>query len=78
MHLSDVSPLACVGGPDQGFKAQGFAVSGFAGFGLTHRVLPNLETEEIKPCGAINRVERMPDPRFTRLQSQRPPAEPEA
>lgn len=68
MHLSDVSLLACFGGPDQGFEAQWFALSGGAGFGLTHRVLPNLETEEIKPCGAIHRVERMPDPRFTGLQ----------
>jgi hypothetical protein len=42
MHLSDMSLLACFGGLDQGFEAQWFALSGCAGFGLTHRVLPNL------------------------------------
>jgi hypothetical protein len=67
MHLLDMSTLSCFRGPDQGFKAQGLTLSGFAGFGLTHRVLPNLETEEVEPCGAFNRVERMPDPRFARL-----------
>jgi hypothetical protein len=68
MHLPDMSTLSCFGGPDQSFKAQGVTLSGFAGFGLTYRVLPDLETEEIEPCGAFNRVERMPDPRFTGLQ----------
>jgi len=43
MHLLDMSTLSCFGGPDQGFKAQRLALSGFAGFGLTHRVLPNLD-----------------------------------
>jgi hypothetical protein len=61
--------LSGLRGLDEGGKAQRFASSGFPGFRLTNRVLPNLETEEIKPCGAINRVERMPDPRFTGFQS---------
>ncbi len=51
-----------------GLKAQRFALSGFAGFGVTDRVVPNVETEAIKPCGAFNRVERMPEPRLTGLQ----------
>ncbi len=67
MHPTDVSTLAACRGLNMGFKAQRFALSGFARFALTHRVLPNLETEEIKPCGAFNRVERMPDPRCTGL-----------
>ena len=67
MHPADVSTLAICRGLNMGFKAQWFTLSGFAGFGLTDRILPNLETEEIKPGGAFNRVERMPDPRFTRL-----------
>ena len=68
MHPADVSTLAACRGLHMGLKAQRFALSGCAGFGVTDRVLPNVETEEIKPCGAFNRVERMPDPRFTGLQ----------
>ena len=69
MHLTDMSTLTGLRGLTVGCKAQRFALSGFTGFGSTYRVLPNMETEEIKPCGAFNRVERMPDPRFAGLQS---------
>jgi len=53
---------------DEGGETQGDALAGFAGFCGAHRVLPDVESKEIEPCGAFNRVERMPDPRFTGLQ----------
>jgi hypothetical protein len=70
MHLSDMSTLAGLRGLTVGCEAQRFTLSGFTGFGSTYRVLPNMETEEIKPCGAVNRVERMLDPRFAGFQGQ--------
>ena len=52
---------------DAGGETQGDALAGFPRFGLGNRVLPDVESQEIEPCDTFNRVERMPDPRFTGL-----------
>jgi hypothetical protein len=67
-HLADMSTLPGCRGPDEGLEAQGHSLPGFPCVGVPHGVLPDLEAEEIAPGGAFNRVERMPDPRFTGLQ----------
>lgn len=64
MHLADMSTLSGFRGPDEGLEAQWNAWPRFTRFGLTHRVWPDMEAEEIKPWGAFTRGERMPDPRF--------------
>ena len=69
MHLMEMCMLGSFGWLDEGGETQGDALAGFTGFGVTNRVLPDVESKEIKPCGAFNRVERMPNPRFTGLQS---------
>jgi len=68
MHLMEVFMLGGFRRLDAGGEPQGDALAGFPRFGLAHRVLPEVESQEIEPCDAFNRVERMPDPRFTGLQ----------
>ena len=68
MHLMEMFMLGSFCRLDEGGETQGDALAGFAGFCGTHRVLPDVESKEIEPCGAFNRVERMPDPRFPGLQ----------
>jgi hypothetical protein len=67
MHLTEMFMLAGFRGLDEGCEAQRDALAGFTGFCVANRVLPDVESKEIEPCGASNRVERMPDPRFTGL-----------
>ena len=52
-----------------GGETQGDALASFPGFGVANRVLPDVESQEVEPCGAFNRVERLPNPRLTGLQS---------
>ena len=67
MHLLEMCMLGRFCWLDAGVETQRDALTGFPGFGLADRVLPDVESQEIEPCGAFNRVERMPDPRFTGL-----------
>lgn len=68
MHLMEVCMLGGFRRLDAGGETQGDTLAGFPRFGLANRVLPDVESQEIEPCDACNRVERMPDPRFTGLQ----------
>ena len=68
MHLLEMGMLGGFRRLDAGGAPQGDAVAGFPRFGLAHRVLPDVASQEIEPWDAFNRVERMPDPRFTGLQ----------
>lgn len=68
MHLMEVFMLGGFRRLDAGGETQGDALAGFPRFGLANRVLPDVESQEIEPCDVFNRVERMPDPRFTGLQ----------
>ena len=68
MHLMEVCMLGGFRRLDAGGETQRDAVAGFPGFGLANRVLSDVESQEIEPCGTFNRVERMPDPRFAGLQ----------
>ena len=68
MHLMEVFMLGGFRRLDARGETQGDALAGFPRFGLANRVLPDVESQEIEPCDAFNRVERMPDPRFTGLQ----------
>lgn len=69
MQLTEMVALSCFRGFAEGGAAQGDALAGFPGFRVAHRVLPDVESEEIEPCGAFTRVERRPDPRFTGFHS---------
>ena len=68
MHLMEVCMLGGFRRLDAGGEPQGDALAGFPRFGLAHRVVPDVASQDIEPCEAFNRVERMPDPRFTGLQ----------
>ena len=52
MQLAQMPALPCFGGLDAGFEAQRNPLAGFPGLGLPDRVLPDMESEEVKPCGA--------------------------
>lgn len=69
MHLMEMCMLGRFRWLDEGGETQGDALASFTGFGVANRVLPDVESKEVEPCGAFNRVERMPNPRFTGLQS---------
>ena len=68
MHLLEMGMLGRFRWLDAGGETQRDALAGFPGFGLASRVLSDVESQEIEPCGTFNRVERMPDPRFAGLQ----------
>jgi hypothetical protein len=68
MHLMEVCMLGGFRRLDAGGETQGDALAGFPRFGLANRVLPDVESQDIEPCEACNRVERLPDPRCTGLQ----------
>jgi hypothetical protein len=69
MHLMEMFMLGRFRWLDEGGETQGDALASCTGFGVANRVLPDVESKEVEPCGAFNRVERMPNPRFTGLQS---------
>jgi hypothetical protein len=68
MHLLEMGMLGRFCWLDAGGEPQRDALAGVPGFGLAHRVLSDVASQEIEPCGACNRVERMPEPRFPGLQ----------
>jgi hypothetical protein len=68
MHLLEMGMLGRFCWLDAGGEPQRDALAGVPGFGLANRVLSDVESQEIEPCGAFNRVERMPDPCFTGFQ----------
>jgi hypothetical protein len=69
MHLMEMFMLGRFRWLVEGGETQGDALASCTGFGVANRVLPDVESKEVEPCGAFNRVERMPNPRFTGLQS---------
>ena len=56
MHLLEMGMLGRFRWLDAGGETQRDALAGFAGFGLANRVLSDMESQEIEPCGVTVQV----------------------